>query len=329
MNDTVRGRYDASHHLVDYILGITYEIWEEGGVDLIHQYYAPDCIVWGLDGITRGAEEVVAATRATGAAFPGRHLIAEDVIWSDDGSRGLYSSHRLLSVAVNQGATAYGPATGREVRLINVADCVVEDAVITEEWLVRDNMAVVTQLAADAPSAAQAAANARTEEHAAWLEKERARVEGSGLTPADSFPDPAENPSGFAEAVLADCWSSAQERVREAYAPYAVMRRSPQRHYSGRTEILGYYAQLSRALGRPSVTVDHVAAQPHGAGGIDVAVRWSVAGQHDGSMFEESPTGRPLYILGITHWRCLGARIIGETTVFDALALLSQTMARR
>ena len=59
MTGTSKGAYTADHSLVDYILGITYEIWEEGGVDLIHQYYAPDSVIYGLDGITHGAAAVV------------------------------------------------------------------------------------------------------------------------------------------------------------------------------------------------------------------------------------------------------------------------------
>ena len=45
---TEPGRYGPDSELVDFILGITFEIWEGRGVDLIRQYYAPDCVVYGL-----------------------------------------------------------------------------------------------------------------------------------------------------------------------------------------------------------------------------------------------------------------------------------------
>ena len=35
MNAPKQGAYGANDDLVDYILGITFEIWEAGGVDLI------------------------------------------------------------------------------------------------------------------------------------------------------------------------------------------------------------------------------------------------------------------------------------------------------
>ena len=79
MTSPQKGAYGFEHDIVDYILGITYEIWEERGVDLIHQYYSEDCVIWGLDGITRGAGAVVDATHATLEAFPDRRLLGEDV----------------------------------------------------------------------------------------------------------------------------------------------------------------------------------------------------------------------------------------------------------
>ncbi len=149
MNTTKQGAYGADDDLVDYILGITFEIWEEGGAELIHQYYGADIVVYGLDGITRGAAAMVDGTRAMLEAFPDRLLLADDVIWSGSREEGYYSSHRIISPMTNKGATIFGPATDRHVRILTIADCVVEDGVITREWLLRDNHALVSQLGHD------------------------------------------------------------------------------------------------------------------------------------------------------------------------------------
>ena len=74
------GEYGADDDLVDYILGITFEIWEQGNVDLINQYYGPSTVVWALDGITHGATEMIAGTNAMLQAFPDRLLLGDDVI---------------------------------------------------------------------------------------------------------------------------------------------------------------------------------------------------------------------------------------------------------
>ena len=91
-----RGGYGPGSDIVDFILGITFEIWEQGGVDLIHRYYAPDVEVFSLEGLIRGAQAMVDGTRATLEAFPDRLLIGENVVWSGDGVRGFYSSRALF-----------------------------------------------------------------------------------------------------------------------------------------------------------------------------------------------------------------------------------------
>ncbi len=42
MTTSQTGAYGAGDMLVDYILGITYEIWDERKIKLINQYYSVD-----------------------------------------------------------------------------------------------------------------------------------------------------------------------------------------------------------------------------------------------------------------------------------------------
>lgn len=329
MDDPQQGAYGADDDIVEYILGITYEIWEGGGVDLIPQYYARDCVIYGLDGITHGVQAVVDATRTTLQGFPDRRLLAEDVIWSGNRDDGYYSSHRLLSVATNTGPTKFGPPTGQCIRMMNIADCVVEDGVITLEWLVRDNMTLAIQLGADPAEHARRMANERSEALADWMAGEHARVT-NGTMPGgiDTAVSPREAPECFAWQVLAGCWSGDRQAFDRTHAPYLAMHRSPVNHYSGRDEVFAYYQDLRRALGPVQFSVDHVAAQPFGQNGTDIAVRWAIAGSHEGELRGVAPTGKPMFVLGITHWRCVNDRIAVEKTIFDDLAVLSQTLVQ-
>ena len=97
MTTNQSGAYGAGDMLVDYILGITYEIWEERKIELINQYYGADTLVFALDGITRGASAMIDGTRAMLESFPDRLLLADDVIWSGNHEDGFYSSHRIIS----------------------------------------------------------------------------------------------------------------------------------------------------------------------------------------------------------------------------------------
>jgi hypothetical protein len=326
VNPGRQGAYGADDDIVDYILGITFEIWEERGIELIEQYYGRDVVVYTLEGVTTGSAVIVDGTRAMLESFPDRLLLADDVIWSGSRAEGYYSSHRILSPMTNLGATAYGPATGRDVKIMNIADCFVEDGVVTREWLMRDNHAFVSQLGFDLKAAAATAAGRRDERSRRWLAEEIARLERQGpLVPAPGG-DPAGDPMVLAAELIGAVWNPGADPAAAArwYAPYAVLHRSPVSLHSGRDALLDHYAGLRRAFRVAGVSVDHVAMQRRGANQIDLAVRWSCAGRHTGTYLDLPATGRDAFIMGASHYRIVGGRVAVEWTVFDGLGVLSQ-----
>jgi predicted ester cyclase len=320
------GAYGANDKLVDYILGITFEIWEQRKVDLIHQYYDADIVVYALDGMTRGASGMVDGTNAMLAAYPDRLLLVDDVIWYGTREDGYYSSHRIISPMTNDGPTLFGPATGKQVRILTIADCVVENGMITGEWLIRDNHALVAQLGHDPLACSRIVADRRSEESDDWMGEEIARLNTAGVPVAvPALPAPDTALSDFALRVLANNWRHGSDEITSgAYAPYAVAHRSPIELYSGRDAVAAHYANLRNAIGVDGITVDHVAVQPVDDEAIKVAVRWTAAGRHVGNYLGVAATGRPVFLLGETHWRIECGRIAIEWTVFDGLGVLSQ-----
>ena len=321
-----KGAYGADSGLVDYILGITFEIWEQRGIELIDQYYGADTLVFSLDGITHGASQMIEGTRAMLDAYPDRLLLADDVIWSGTRSEGYYSSHRIISPMTNTGPTVFGPATGKQVRILTIADCVVEEGVITREWLFRDNHALVSQLGHDPIDCARIVAGNRDEHSNAWLAAEFERVAKLGIpeTGAD-LADVGSSPQKFATQVIANNWSGADTDVMmAAYAPYAVQHRSPIELYSGRDAIAGHFSALRRALDVSGIAVEHVCVQPYDNDGLRVAARWCAAATHRGQYLGLAPTEKPAYLLGSTHWRIESGRVGAEWTVCDGLGVLSQ-----
>ncbi len=313
----VRGDYGPDSELVDFIHGITFEIWERRGVELIRQYYAPDCVVFGLDGIVRGAEAMVDNTHAYLRAFPDRLLLADDVIWSGDRAQGFYSSHRIQSPMTNLGPSMFGPATGKAVRATAIADCVVERGVITREWLIRDALALVRQLGFEPLAAARRVAERRDSALHEWLQSELAR-------PADDA-DYEHSLAALAHAILAACWQAdAAAEPQALYAPYAVLHRSPVERHSGAAAIAAHFAGLRAAFADTCVHVDHVAAQPWGQTGTSMAVRWSLTARHSGDYAGLAATNRRVFILGVSHWRLLANRVVVDWTLFDGLGVLAQ-----
>lgn len=326
MANSSKGAYGADNELVDYILGITFEIWEQRGVELIDQYYSPDILVYALDGITRGSAGMIDGTHAMLEAFPDRLLIADDVIWSGTRQDGFYSSHRIVSPMTNKGATAYGPATGKRVQILTIADTFVEEGVITKEWLIRDNHALVTQLGFDAGQCARLVAERRDDESNRWMASEIDRLREAGVPAASTdIPDAKDDAQGFAEQVLANCWMRGDADCHaSAYAPYVVQRRSPIEWYSGHTAVAEHFAKLRRGIAVEGLSVDHVAVQPADSNGMHMAVRWTAAGTHTGEFLGLDASDKPVFILASTHWRIESGRIALEWTVFDGLGALSQ-----
>lgn len=314
--------------VVSYILGITFEIWEQRQVDTILDYYGADIEVFSLEGITHGAREMVTGTHATLEAFPDRLLLGDDIIWSGNLTCG-FSSHRITSPMTNLGDTVFAPATGRTIRTMNIADCEITNGQITGEWLLRDNLALVNQLGVDTAEAAKKIADRMDDELQGWLRREHQRtlsgVPATASTLGEASPDRHET---FARNTLTAAWSTGETTVLEqAYAPYAVLHRAPVRIFSGREDTLGHYAAWRKAFPDARLTVDHVCSQPFGSNGSHVAARWSIAATQQGQFANLSPSGRPVYIVGVTHWRLVNERIVVEWTVFDEISLQAQLLA--
>ncbi len=307
------GAYGVENDLVDYILGITYEIWEQRRVDLIDQYYSRETIVYCLDGIVHGSKAMIDGTHSMLSAYPDRLLLGDDVITAGDTANG-YSSHRVVSPMTNRGNSAFGAATGKRIRIMNMADCVVENGLITREWLARDNLALVTQLGFDPTAAAESMAANQSRELKQWFSQEGERLRAES---ADKWPD---------EQRLLDalCLSGDDSIIESSYAEYAVLHRSPIELHSGLPALAMHYAQLRSAFEFDAATIDNVCSQVAGDNAAHVAIRWAVCGHHRNDYLGIAASGKPVYIMGVTHRRIVDGRIAVEWTVFDSLALMAQ-----
>ena len=135
--------------LPDYILKITYQIWENKDMESIMQYYAENIPVRSPSGVIYGPEAVVEATKATLQEFPDRQVLGEDVIWIGNEENGFLSSHRILSKTTHQNDGMYGPATGKKIVYRVIADCACRNNQVYDEWLVRDQGAIIRQIGLD------------------------------------------------------------------------------------------------------------------------------------------------------------------------------------
>lgn len=309
---------------VDYIIRCTHRIWEEKNVGLCRTHYSGDCVMHTLAGQTIGAEAVVQNTVAALAGASDRQVIGEDVVWSADDDGRLYSSHRIVSRSTHLGDDAMlGPATTRPAGVMTIADCACLENRIVEEWLVRDNLRAVWQIGGDpwltARGQAEGDAAGDSARHA-WRNEAIARTRNE-----IDVAIPEDHPASIAAGALAQAFRKGNfGMAAAAFSPCVEVRWPSNRNGFGRGFWIGCLTQLLGALHHVAWRLDHVAARPLPDDDIAVALRWSLAGNHKGGGVWGAPTGRELYILGVSHYRLRGGLIVEDATVFDELAVLRQ-----
>lgn len=311
----------------DYIIGITKEIWEDRGIATLHHYYAPDILVRSPASVVRGNAGVIGATMATLSEFPDRTLLGEDVIWCGTPEEGMLSSHRLLSTATHTGDGAYGKATGRRLVYRIIADCHAIDNQINDEWLIRDQGAIVRQLGWDAVEFAR---------------DQIAREGGPDkcvrpLTPANDIEGPYTGRGNDNEwgARLADIVT------RIMNADFTVIGkeydRAAQLEYPGGvtghgwTDADRFWLGLRAAFPDAPFTIHHTIGRDDPMMPPRAAIRWSLHGRHSGWGAFGTPTGAEVYVLGMTHaefgpFGPGGVSLRREWTLYDETAIWKQIL---
>ena len=308
----------------DFILGITRAIWEERGIDTLRRYYAPDLIVRSPASVVAGAEGIVAATLATLAEFPDRQLPGEDVIWcwADAERSAFLSSHRLLCTATHAGPGMYGAPTGRRLTYRILADCFCAGNQVRDEWLVRDQSAIVAQMGAGLVE---------------WTRDLIAREGGPEACVRPFAPD-RDIPGPYRGAGDDDPWGEELAGVLAAImaADLAVIPRAYDRavelHHPGHVQAHGREAADAFWLGLRASFPSAAFRVHHRIGRADArmppraALRWSLDGRHDGWGRFGAPTGAEVHVMGITHAEFGPQGLRREWTLIDETAIWKQIL---
>ena len=108
------------------------------------------------------------------------------------------------------------------------------------------------------------------------------------------------------------------------YAPNVVFHGSANREFNYIDQVLRYYLDFLGAMSDGKMGLDKVCVIDNQHGGHDVSVRWTFAGTHTGNVRFGEPTHQPILIIGESHYRLKGGKVVEEWTVFDELSILAQ-----
>lgn len=322
---TLKGFNPKWRDFPDYILGVTKEIWEDRRVHSLNHYYADDIVVRSPASVVRGNTGVIAATLATLAEFPDRQLFGEDVIWSGSAETGdLLSSHRIISTATHTRPGLYGAPTGKTLRYRIIADCAARNDQIYDEWLVRDQGAIVRQLGVE-PKA-----------FAADLIQREGGTEKC-VKPFTPKTDIVGDYKGRGnDHATGRRYADILNRVMSADLAVipACYDRACQLEYPGGVTGHGWCAAdqfwvgLRAAFPNAVFTIDHQIGRGDPDLSPRAALRWSLSGKHDGWGLFGAPTGADVYILGLSHAEFGPWGLRREYVLFDEVAIWKQILLR-
>jgi hypothetical protein len=146
---SMQGFEQTYKNIIDYIVRITFRIWEQRDVDYIADTYTSTSRVYDDYGLQLGNEKIIADTRHTTSAFSNIELVADEVIWAGNDEVGYHTSHRTIIRGTNDGDSKYGPATGKTVEVLVIANCVALENEIFLEHVLYNNSSLIQQLGLD------------------------------------------------------------------------------------------------------------------------------------------------------------------------------------
>ena len=306
----------------DYIIGITKEIWEDRGIATLHRYYSEDIVVRSPASVVVGNQNVIGATMATLAEFPDRTLLGEDVIWSGTPDEGMLSSHRLLSTATHAHDGVYGQATGKKLTYRIFADCHAINNQINDEWLIRDQGAIVRQLG--------------------WNPKDYAAdliaKEGGPDDCVQPLTHKTDQPGPYQGRGNDNVWGEkyADILTRIMGADMAAVPREYDRachvEYPGGVtghshgSVDQFWMGLRASFPDAKFQIDHRIGRDDDMMPPRAALRWSLTGKHSGWGSFGAPTGADIYLLGISHAEFGPWGLRREYVIFDETSIWKQIL---
>ena len=308
----------------DYIIGITKEIWEDRNIATLHHYYGPKMPVRSAASLVIGNQNVIAATMATLAEFPDRTLLGEDVIWCGTPQTALLSSHRLLSTATHTRDGLYGKASGKKLVYRIIADCAARDNAIFDEWLIRDQGAIVRQMGWD-PKAFAADLIAREGGPDKCIQPftPDLDVDGGYNSKGNDHPVGQRYANILTRIMGADMAIIGREydRAVQLELPGGITGHS----FVDADE---FWMGLRAAFPSAKFEIHHIIGRDDPEFSPRAALRWSLTGRHDGWGAFGPPTHAPVHIMGLSHAEFGPWGLRREYVLYDEVAIWKQILLK-
>jgi len=327
---SMRGFEETYRNIIDYIVRITYKIWEDRDVEYIGDTYSTTSHVFDDYGLQLGSRKIIDDTHHTTGAFSDIELIADEIVWAGDDEVGYHTSHRTIIRGTNDGPSRYGPATNKYIDVLVIANCVALENEIFLEHVLYNNSSMLQQLGhnlADiVPRLVAEAPAGWPRDESTWTALRNATSPPQPISvtePIDGF-----DVDKFARATIDSLWNRKDfETLSSAYASDFAFAGPTDRSFSGARPYRDFLGSLQLAFPDLEVRVDEVYWMGNEYDGYLTSERWSAEGTHTGAGIYGEPTGKRVQIWGITQHQITGGRIVAEWMLFNELDLMMQLAA--
>ena len=308
-------------NLKDYILKITYRIWEERGVERIRDYYGEKAPVKTPTSVSHSVEDVISSTWDILKMFPDRQLIGEDVIGSEDLPGTFYSSHRILSTATHLGDGFYGSPSGSKLTYRVVGDCICRENKVIDEWMVRDQSAIVKQIGLEPDQFARQLISKLEENGSEIPTAEEFVSRWTGPPDSGTLDGAVKNLAQTYQAI----WEQSEFNILEKSHNRACQVFGPgARVIYGSERMVEFLKDYTDSFPNGSYRVHHWILNKEAGKNDRIALRWSYTADHSGSGTFGKPTGVPVVIMAMTHAELQEGLVVREYHAIDEVSIWMQ-----
>ena len=316
-------------NIIDYIVRITYHIWEDKNIGYIYDTYSKDCRVWDEFGLQSGSEKIVADTVHTNNAFPDIRLFADEVIWAGDDNASFHTSHRTIITGTNTGYSKFSEPTGKPVRLFCIANCVAKNNEIYYENVVYDTAALIKQLGLNVNQVAKDIANKGEIGPFApdFKNSKPKRKTGKAKPISFEIPEKVSNVREFVHSIFNTIWNRRNfSAIDHVYSDNIVFEGSTGRLFKGKKQLRSFIISIVASFPDLALSIEDIYWMGNEQDGYLVSIRWGAIGAHKGNGYYGAPTDKECYIWGITQWQIEKNKIIKEWTAFNEFGILMQLL---
>ena len=319
-------------NIIDYIVRITYTIWEKKNIGYIYDTYSKDCSVWDEFGLQYGSEKIVSDTVHTNNAFPNIRLFADEVIWAGDDRSSFHTSHRTIITGTNTGFSKFSPPTGKSVRLFCIANCVAKNNEIYYENVVYDTAGLIKQLGLDLNEVAKKISNEGVVGPFSPSFKNSKPIRDIKRLKLISYPIPNKivNVREFVHSAYDTIWNRRNfAAIDDIYSNNIEFEGSTSRKFKGINKLKQFIISMIACFPDLALSIEDLYWMGNPKDGYLVSIRWGAFGTHKGNGIYGTPTNRECYLWGITQWEIRNNKIIKEWTGFNELAILIQLLGEK